>query len=494
MSFSLKSLFGSSGESSGMLSRPGFEPTSRAPIRRSLMHLIVAGVLAAMFVGAGVVYMLRPATLRIAVGPAGSDDAKVVQTIAQILGRERGNVRLRVIPTEGATQSANAIDNGTADLAVVRGDLSLPKSARAVATLRKNVVVLWALPPRAAPKGVAAKGTAAKKGPSTVAIKTVADLAGKRIGIIGKTPANIAVLNIILSQYGVASEKVEIVQFGVTEAAEAARSDRVDAILTVGPPNSRITADAVAASSKIGAVRFIEINAADTIVQRHGQYESVEIPAGTFGTGKPDEPIKTIGFNHHIVARAAVSEVTISAFTKQLFSIRQAVISELPHAASIETPDTDKDAVIPAHPGAAAYVDGEERTFLDRYSDMIWWGLMALSALGSLGAWLASYLRRDERHQYLGLRDRLLEMLSEARLAETLAQLDLMQAEADQILRNTLQAFDHGAIDEGGLSASDIVLQQFHAAVADRRMHLVAAPPRGPRAAVTQLASIPAQN
>ncbi len=78
-----------------MLSRPGFETTSRAPIRRSVMHLILAGVLAAMFVAAGVVYMTRPATLRIAVGPAGSDDAKVVQTIAQVLARERGNVGLR---------------------------------------------------------------------------------------------------------------------------------------------------------------------------------------------------------------------------------------------------------------------------------------------------------------------------------------------------------------------------------------------------------------
>src|SRR6478735_8190113 len=186
MSFSLKSLFGSngSGESSGMLSRPGFETTSRAPIRRSVMHLILAGVLAAMFVGAGVVYMTRPATLRIAVGPAGSDDAKVVQTIAQVLARERGNVRLRVIPTDGATEAAAAIDNNTTDLAVVRGDLSLPKSARAVATLRKNVVVLWALPQRAA-----AKGGAAKKGRAVPAIRKVADLAGRRIGIIGKTPA-----------------------------------------------------------------------------------------------------------------------------------------------------------------------------------------------------------------------------------------------------------------------------------------------------------------
>ena len=73
-------------------------------------------------------------------------------------------------------------------------------------------------------------------------------------------------------------------------------------------------------------------------------------------------------------------------------------MAEFPLAAKIETPDTDKDAVIPVHPGAAAFVDGEEKTFLDRYSDYIWWALMALSAMGSAGAWFAGYLKKDERN------------------------------------------------------------------------------------------------
>ena len=31
------------------------------------------------------------------------------------------------------------------------------------------------------------------------------------------------------------------------------------------------------------------------------------------------------------------------------------------------------------HPGAAAYLDGELKTFFDRYSDLLYWGLMAMS-------------------------------------------------------------------------------------------------------------------
>jgi hypothetical protein len=44
-----------------------------------------------------------------------------------------------------------------------------------------------------------------------------------------------------------------------------------------------------------------------------------------------------------------------------------------------------------------------------------------------------------------------------------------MQREADDILRETLECYDDGAIEEGDLSAFGLVLEQFHHAVVDRR-------------------------
>ena len=137
-----------------------------------------------------------------------------------------------------------------------------------------------------------------------------------------------------------------------------------------------------------------------------------------------------------------MSESTVAAFTRQLFAIRQQLMTEFPLAAKIETPDTDKDAAIPVHPGAAAFVDGEEKTFLDRYSDFIWWGLMALSAMGSAGAWFAGYLKKDERNNNTSLRERLLDMIAAARRSDSTEELDQMQTEADDILRDTLHCFD----------------------------------------------------
>ena len=429
--------------------------------------IALAGTLAIIgTLAAGYYFAMRPVTLRIAVGPASSDDLRVVQALTQAFTQSHSQIRLRPIQTEGATASAQTLAEGKADLAIIRGDLNVPKNAQAVATLRKNVAVLWV---PAAMKGK-------KSGPK---ISKITQLAGRRVGVIGRTQANVDLLKVILQQYGVDPNKVEVVQVPTTEAADAIRNQKADAWLAAGPVNSKITADAIAASTRDGhSPTFLAIDSAEAIAQNHPMYEASEIPAGAFG-GSPDRPeeeVKTISFSHHIVARKDLSETTVAAFTRQLFAIRQNVMAEFPLAAKIETPDTDKDAYIPAHPGAAAFVDGEEKTFLDRYSDFIWWGLMALSAMGSIGAWFAGYLKKDERNNNSTLRERLLEMIALARRTDSLEELDQMQSEADNILSDTLHCFEHGAIEEGALTSFNIALEQFHHAVADRRALLLQMP------------------
>jgi TRAP transporter TAXI family solute receptor len=406
----------------------------------------------------------RPATLRIAVGPPGSDDVRVIQEIAQAFARERHYVRLRVTVTADAAESAAVIGRHEADLAVVRADLNLPPDALSVAIFRKNLVVFWL------PNGGVLKG---QKKESNIA--KVANLSGRKVGVIGKTPANVDLLKIILTESGVAPDKVEVVQFGTNDLAEAFRNQKVDAFMAVGPVDSKITADAIAATTKSNsAVTFLPIDAAEIIARKHPVYESAEIAAGALGANpaRPDDDVTTVDVNHLIVARKALSELTVTAFTKQLFAIRHSLQSDFPGVANIQVPDTDKAAAIPAHPGAAAYIDGNERSFLDRYGDFMWFGLMILSGLASGGAWLRSYMRRDERAHNTELRNRLVDMIAAARETGSITELDLMQKEADEILRDTLNCFEDGAVEEDTLSAFNIALDQFHNAVADRKAWL----------------------
>src|ERR1700704_3141943 len=466
MKLNLKRLFARSMTGGPDLVGPPVPPSPRSA-KRMMMFITLAGILAIVGTLAGAYYFaMRPVVLRIAVGPANSDDLKLVQKLTQAFAHH--SVRLRPIQTDGATASAQALAEGKADLAIVRGDLDVPKNAQAVATLRKNVAVLWVPPP--------AKAKGKKAAPK---ITKIPQLAGHRIGVVGRTQANVNLLKVILQQYGVDPNKVEIIQFPANEAAEAIRNQKADVYLAAGPVNSKITADAISASARDGGTpTFLAIDSAEAIAQNYPAYEASDIPAGAFG-GSPDRPedeVKTISFNHHIVARRGLSETTVASFTRQLFAIRQQLLAEFPLAAKIETPDTDKDAAIPVHPGAAAFVDGEEKTFLDRYSDYIWWGLMALSAMGSMGAWFAGYLKKDERSNNSSLRDRLLDMLARARTCDSTEELDQMQSEADAILRHTLECFEHGAIEQGTLTAFNIAIEQFHNAVADRKALLMSMP------------------
>ena len=185
--------------------------------------------------------------------------------------------------------------------------------------------------------------------------------------------------------------------------------------------------------------------------------------------------------NHLLVAPKSLSETTVASLTRQIFAAKPSLARVIPSAAKIEKPDTDKDAALPAHPGAAAYIDGTERSFMDKYSDYIWGAVLLFSVLGSVTAGVRHYIKRDERRLNTLHRERLVAAISQVRKIDSIEELDAMQCEADSILRETLNCYDDGAIEEADLAAYSLVLGQFHHAVADRRAALGGAPATLPR-------------
>jgi TRAP transporter TAXI family solute receptor len=408
--------------------------------------------------------------LRIAVGPPGSDDQRLIQNMAQAFVTEGSPVRLTVISTAGPTESLGLLGTNETDLAVGRADEDMPKGAGSVAILRKNVVVLWA--PSGAPRKGAKKETKAK-------IKEIADLDGHRVGVLGRTPMNVNLLKVILSESGLNPDKVAISRFSVSQITEMVRDPTIDAFMTVGPLDSKITTDAITTTARLrGEPVFIPIDVSDALAHKHPLYESEEIPGSSFTTApaRPDDKVDTVGVSHLIVAPKSLSEATVGAFTRALFQVRPALAREDPAGSKIQKPDTDKDASIPAHPGAAAYIDGTERTFMDRYSDYFWGAILLFSVLGSGAAWLRHYVKRDERNVTTLHRDKLLSAVAQVRKTDSIEELDSLQQDADDFLRETLECYDDGAIEEGDLSAYSLVLEQFHHAVTERRAVIGASP------------------
>ena len=393
----------------------------------------------------------------------------MIQAMAEVFASESRTDRLSPITTDGAVEALALLGAGKADLAVGRADLEMPADAQTVAIVRKNFVVLWA------PSGPAGKGS--KRKPAAK-IKEIADLAGHKVGIIGRTPASAALLRVILSAAGVAADKVAVTQFGTDHIEELARDPTLDAFMAVGPLDSKITSDAIAATARArGEPKFLAIDASEAIALKSPRYESEEIPPSVFNADPawPDDKVETVSVSHLIVARKALSETTVAAFFRQLFALRQAIARQVPGAAHITKPDTE-NADLPVHRGAAAVIDGTERTFLDRYGDYFWFALLLVSGIGSAGAWLRHYFNRDEREENTSHRNRILAMVSRVRSAESNQDLLAMQREVDTIIGETLECCDDGAIEEEELAAFGLVLDLFNHAIGERRAALQAGP------------------
>jgi TRAP transporter TAXI family solute receptor len=422
--------------------------------------LLLAGVAAATFY-----FTYQPRTLTVAAGRAGGENFHTIHALAQQFARERASIRLRLIATEGGpAESAAAIDNGTADLAVVRGDLGIPKDGQVVAIVRHNIVVLIVPAP-----GARAPATGRKARPTK--IEKVEQLAGHRVGIVARTDTNVQVLNVILQQYGIPAAKVAIVTVDPNDVGTAIRDHKVDAILVAGPLTSKTIADAVAAAStaKEGPT-FVSIGESEAIEKRFPNYESTEIVANAFGSSppKPPEAVETIGFTHYIAAHRTLNENDVGEFARLLYGARQTLSSELP-ALKIEAPSTDKDAPLPVHPGAAAYIDGNQKTFFDRYNDLLYWGVILLSFCGSATAGLTGYLRAGKRAHQSEFLERLLELMQSARTADATDALNALQAEADAILALTIREIEAHAVEGRALTAFTLALDQARLAISDRR-------------------------
>jgi TRAP-type uncharacterized transport system substrate-binding protein len=430
--------------------------------RKSLLLLLLAGLLVFATVSVGLYFVLRPVTLRIAVGPLGSDDQKLIQAMARTFDRDGSAVRLSPIITDGAAQSLALLGASRADIAVARDDLDMPSDAEAVVIVRKNVVVLWS------PSGLPGRGS--KKQPIPK-IKTIDELEGHRVGVIGKTPANIALLRVILVESGVNPDKVTVTQFGANEIEELARDPKLDAFMAVGPVDSKVTMNAIAATARVrGGPVFIPVDVSETIALKHPLVESEEIPGGIFNAKPawPDDKVETVSVTHLLVARKSLSESTVATLARQALTVRQELAREVPGAAHIKKPDVEKDA-LPVHRGVVAYINGTERTFLDRYSDYFWFSILLLSGLGSAGAWLQQFMKRGEEEEIVDLRNRIKATIPRVRDAPSVADLPAIQGEVDTIIRETLDCYDDGGLDEEDLAAFSLELELFEHAVVNRR-------------------------
>ncbi|GJD47859.1 hypothetical protein OPKNFCMD_0571 [Methylobacterium crusticola] len=437
-------------------------------------------LLAALLLGAvagGVLYLSRPTTLVVAVGPEARAESRLIQAYADALARAREDIRLLVVPYDDVRNSAAALQSGRADLAVVRPDVRLPENGLTLAVLHDEALVV------AAPAGRE--------------LKAFPDLSGKRLGLVAHHGADQPFVTSLLAYYALtpaAPERagtpgtVAVVPLAAEEVTAALATGRIDAAAVIAAPSARAAGQvvrAVEAASPDHGAAIVAVPDGEAIIQRMPELQSVSIAAGTFGgrPKRPDEDVRTVGASYRLMARASLSRDVAASVTQHLFELRSRLAAMTPTANLMKAPDFDSavaatSARLPIHPGAVDFYEREQQTFLQRYEDWVYLAAFFGGGLGSAVAWLGQRLAREQRARIDTVLDRLLAILAEARGTQDPAALAGLAVEIDGLVVDVVRHARARATDIRTMSALILAVDAARAAVAECRRDADGPPPR----------------
>ncbi len=418
--------------------------------------MFLAGLFALSALSAFLIHLMTaPTVLRLAVGPIGSDDVRMAAAFVQSAAREKGSIRIKLVLTEGLAESAKALEEDRADLAIVRPDIAMPPKGETLLITRRFF-----------PFFVSSRDRR---------IERIADLRGRKVGVVDNPKGNVDLLKLILAFYEIPLDQVEIVGLTPQAIPQAAAEGRIDAMFAVGAATSRAANQPFMRQVWGVDPVFIPIREADALASRYRAIEPGEVVRGAFGGDppRPAEPLTTISVTHRLIADEDLSEAHGIELTRLILTQRTTLAADVPAMQGIEAPATAKDAALPVHAGAAAYIDGNERSFFDRYGDWFYLGVMAMSLLGSVAAAFLSQATTIRRRNAMEGLKRLMVMIGEVRATDAFERIDELEREADQILAATLDQMAKQNLDDAGLSAYRLAMDQFGRAAAERRRALL---------------------
>jgi TRAP-type uncharacterized transport system substrate-binding protein len=413
---------------------PELSQLVRSNRRQLLLFVALTLILTVATVWGGRIWLRNSETLVFAVGDANSPEAHFAGKLATVLKNNSSRLRLKIVSNPDSAKALAQFDRRQADLAVLRTDAKVPPRARALAILEHDVLLLI--------------------GPGNKKIKSLAELKKKKIAVLAEGDNSAAFVRNMLE---------------ISDSSDAA--SRVQ----MAPPNS--TLDKLFASGGYGAA--IAIAHTSTIMKdkRYEQYakrggftvnaideakalarRNPGISEETLATGMlssapaiPDDDLDTIGLQWLLVAQSRMSTTTAGDLARTIYENKAELALEDGFASKIEPADTDKDAFIVAHQGAAEYINDDTKSFMDRYSDLLYLGAGALSVIGSIFAGLYTKVTRIAPEKASELATAILDIGERIAHANSIEMLDALQDELEGILRGAVIGLRDGTISTDGL-------------------------------------------
>jgi TRAP-type uncharacterized transport system substrate-binding protein len=402
--------------------------------------LLLAGVFC-IVAGAGLTayrFYTQPATLTIAVGSFDGEGKQIASVIAGRLATIDSPVRLKVENSGSALDAAKAFAAGTADLAVVRADVGDLSQARTVAVTAHGVVMIVA--------------------PPGSAITSIAKLRDHTVGVVGGE-INHGVVEALKKEYDLGHANVTFKDIAPADARRAVQSKQVSALLLVVPLTEKYLSfvKGLFPESPNASPVLIPIDSAGAIADVKGPYESFDIPKGTLrgAPAVPDDDVTTLRVSYYLVANRHLSTNVVADLAKKIMSVRRDLVSEQPLLSGLAAPETDPDAYLSVHPGAAAFYNGTQESFMDRYGNAIYLTPMVLGAIASIfaAAWRFLGVRPIETTN--ATLDALCDLPARIRKTGNETELMAIEDEVDSIVRvHLVKSMDR---DESGSETSALM-------------------------------------
>jgi len=385
--------------------------------------VLLAGVFC-IIAGAGLIayrYYQRPVTLTVAVGSLDGEARQVASLIAGRLATIESPVRLKVVNSGSVLDAAKAFASGQADLAVVRADVGDLSQARTIAITAHGVVMIVA--------------------PPGSSITSIAKLRDHTVGVVGGE-INHGVVEVLKKEYDLGRANVTFKDIAPADVRRSVQAKEVAALLLVMPLTDRYLSF-VKGLFREGANSqpvLIPIDSAGAIADVKGPYESFDIPKGTLRGAPPvpDDDVTTLRVGYYLVANRHLNATVAADLARRIMGVRRDLVGEEPLLSGLAAPELDADAYIAVHPGAAAFFNGTQESFMDRYGNAIYLTPMALGALASIfaAAWRFLGVRANEAaHPTL---DAFCVLPARIRTVDDEAELRAIEDEVDGILRAQL--------------------------------------------------------
>jgi len=419
-------------------------------------RIVLVGLLVVVAAGAGLFgyrYFTTPTTLTIAAGSVDGEAAKYLTAIASRLASNNAPIRLKVVDAGSAAEASRQFSAGKVDLAVVRADIGDLSEARTVVLVTYGVVLIVA--------------------PPGSSIDSIDALKGKTVGVAGGE-MNHRVVELLSKEYDLARQKVQFKDLAIADIQQALQSKQVNALLVVMPLTEKYLG-MLRNFLQMGPKKkptLIAVESAGAIADIAPAYESYDVPKGTLRGSPPipDDDLTTLRVPFYLVANKKLDDDVVTNLTRTIMDTRRELVAEFPLLAQIAAPSTDKDAFIPVHPGAAAFYDGTQQGFFDKYSNALYYGPMAVGAMASLLAALWKFIGTS---RMIGNPlDPLYALAGQIREAGSEADLVTIEEKLDHILKSELTKYSRGDLQPGDAAALSLAAHRLEYLITYRRSKL----------------------